>query len=71
MNPQVAANISNAIGFANANLAATPLLDASIASNTLIYPTRDEQNRLFLETETSSEQSRTITRIWQRFKTGQ
>ncbi len=71
MNPQVAANISNAIGFANANLAATPLLDASIASNTLIYPTRDEQNRLFVETETSSEQSRTITRIWQRFKTGQ
>jgi putrescine transport system substrate-binding protein len=71
MNPQVVANISNAIGFANANLAATPLLDASIASNTLIYPTRDEQSRLFVETESSSEQSRAITRIWQRFKTGQ
>jgi spermidine/putrescine-binding protein len=55
----------------NANLAATPLLDASIASNTLIYPTRDQQQRLFAKTEVSSEQSRTITRIWQRFKTGQ
>ncbi len=71
MDPQVAANISNAIGNANANLAATALLDASIASNTAIYPAPDQQQRLFVQTETSSEQSRTITRIWQRFRTGQ
>lgn len=71
MNPQVAANISNAIGYANANLAATPLLDPSIAANTAIYPTQQEQQRLFAQAEVSSEQSRIITRIWQRFKTGQ
>ena len=71
MNPQVAANISNAVGFANANLAATPLLDASIAADTTIYPTQQEQQRLYAQAEVSSEQSRTITRIWQRFKTGQ
>jgi putrescine transport system substrate-binding protein len=71
MNPQVVANISNAIGFANANLAATPLLDAAIASNTFIYPTRAQQQRLFTAPEVSGEQSRTITRIWQRFRTGQ
>jgi putrescine transport system substrate-binding protein len=68
---QVAANISNAIGYANANLAATPLLEASIAADTTIYPTSTEQQRLFAQTELSSEQSRAITRIWQRFKTGQ
>jgi putrescine transport system substrate-binding protein len=71
MNPRVAADISNAIGYANANLAAKPLLDASIAANTTIYPTQQEQKRLFGQAEVSSEQSRTITRIWQRFKTGQ
>lgn len=71
MNPQVVANISNAIGFANANAAATPLLDAAIASNTFIYPTRAQRQRLFTAPEVSSEQSRTITRIWQRFRTGQ
>jgi putrescine transport system substrate-binding protein len=71
MNPQVAANITNAIGYANANLAATPLLDASIAANTAIYPTQQEQQRLFAQAEVSSEQSRIITRIWQRFRTGQ
>jgi putrescine transport system substrate-binding protein len=36
IDPQVAAHISNAIGFANANMAATPLLDASIKSNAAI-----------------------------------
>jgi putrescine transport system substrate-binding protein len=71
MNPQVAANISDAIGYANANLAATPLLDPSIAANTTIYPTPEEQQRLFAQAEVSSEQSRAVTRIWQRFKTGQ
>lgn len=71
INPQVAANISNATGYANANLAATPLLDASIAGNTTIYPTPTEQQRLFAQAVLSNEQSRAITRIWQRFKTGQ
>jgi putrescine transport system substrate-binding protein len=71
MDPHVAANISNFIGFANANLAATPLLDPVIASNTTIYPTPDQLKRLSVQMETSSEQSRTITRIWQKFKTGQ
>jgi putrescine transport system substrate-binding protein len=71
MDPHVAANISNFIGFANANLAATPFLDPDIASNTAIYPTPDQLKRLTVQNETSSDQSRTITRIWQKFKTGQ
>ena len=71
MNPRVVANISNAIGFANANSAATAMLDASIALNTFIYPTRDQQKLLSAQSEFSGEQSRTITRIWQRFRTGQ
>jgi putrescine transport system substrate-binding protein len=71
MTPQVIANISTSIGFANANSAATPLLAASIAADGAIYPTPAQQERLFVQWEPSPEQSRTITRIWQRFKTGQ
>jgi putrescine transport system substrate-binding protein len=71
MNPHVIADVSNYIGFANANSAATPLLDASIASDTAIYPTPDQQQRLFVPLEPSPEQTRAITRIWQKFKTGQ
>jgi putrescine transport system substrate-binding protein len=71
MTPQVIANISNFIGFANANSAASPLLDASIAADPIVYPPRDQQQRLFVQSEDSPEQSRAITRLWQKFKTAQ
>jgi putrescine transport system substrate-binding protein len=71
MTPQVIANISNFIGFANANSAASPLLDASIVADAIVYPPRDQQQRLFVQSEDSPEQSRAITRLWQKFKTAQ
>jgi putrescine transport system substrate-binding protein len=71
MNPRVIANITNFVGYANANSAATPLIDTSILSDTVVYPTRDQQARLFVQMQDSAEQARAITRLWQRFKTGQ
>jgi len=43
----------NFIGFANANSRATPLLDASIVSDTIVYPPPGQQQRLFVQTEDS------------------
>jgi putrescine transport system substrate-binding protein len=71
MDPQVIADDSKFIVNANANAAATPLLDPSISSDPVIYTPPEVQRRLFVETEDSPEQSRIITRIWQKFKTGQ
>ncbi len=71
LTPSVMAHTTNAIGFANANAASTPLLDPSIASDTAIYPTAEQQQRVFLPTDYSPEQLRAITRLWQKFKTGQ
>ena len=71
MDPQAAAKISNFVGNANANSAASPFLDASIAADEIVYPPPDQQRRLFVQTEDSPEQSRLITRLWQKFKTGQ
>jgi putrescine transport system substrate-binding protein len=71
MDPPVIANVSNVIGFANANKAATPLLDASIAANSAIYPRADQQQGLVTQVEPSPELARAITRLWQKFKTGQ
>lgn len=71
MDPQVIANVTNATGFANANAAATPLVNPSISADTAVYPTRDEQARLFVQVVDAPEQSRAITRLWQKFKTGQ
>jgi putrescine transport system substrate-binding protein len=70
MDPAVIAHISNADSIANANSDATPLLDPSIAEDAAIYPTAAQQQRLFMQTELTSEQIRVITRIWQDFKTG-
>jgi putrescine transport system substrate-binding protein len=71
MDPHVIAEISNYIGFANANIAAAPFLERSIASNPTVFPPPDQRQRLFVETEDSPEQARALTRIWEKFKTGQ
>jgi putrescine transport system substrate-binding protein len=71
LSPPVVAKISNAIGYANANVAATPLVEPSITGDTAVYPTAEERKRLFVQMDASPELSREITRIWQRFKTGQ
>ena len=71
LEPAAIANVSNFIGNANANLAATPLLEPALAGDAMVYPPADEQHRLFVQTEDSPPQSRAITRIWQRFKTAQ
>jgi putrescine transport system substrate-binding protein len=71
MDPQVIAHISNSIGNANANLAATPLLDPALVADGVVYPPPEELRTLFVQTEDSPEQARAITRLWQKFKTGQ
>jgi len=71
MNPQVIAHISSFVGNANANAAAFRILDASFTSDTLVYPPPDQQRRLAVLVDESPEQSRAITRIWQKFKAGQ
>ena len=71
LDPRVIAHITNSIGSANANTAASPLIDASIAADNGVYPTADQQRRLFVQMDDSPEQSRAMTRIWQKFKTAQ
>ena len=71
MVPQTMADITNAVGFANANSAATPLVHPMIATHAAIYPPPEQQSRLFVQSEDSPDTARAITRLWQRFKTGQ
>jgi len=71
MKPEVISEITNFVGYANANLAAMPLLDPSISNDTASYPTAAQRERLFVQTESTPEQARAITRLWQKFKTGQ
>jgi putrescine transport system substrate-binding protein len=71
MDPKVSAGFTSYIGVANANTAATRLLDPSIKSDPIVYPTEETIRRLVPYPEYTPEQTRAITRLWQKFKTGQ
>ena len=71
MTPQVIADITNFKRFANANAASQPLVQASVKDDPGIYPPPEQRQKLAVQLADSSDQTRAITRVWQKFKTGQ
>jgi putrescine transport system substrate-binding protein len=71
MTPQVIADISNFKRYANANAASQPLVMASVKDDPAIYPPPEVRQRLPVQQMDSADQTRAITRVWQKFKTGQ
>jgi putrescine transport system substrate-binding protein len=71
MTPQVIADISNSRRYANANTASQPLVLASVKDDPGIYPPPEQRQKLAVQLADSPDQTRAITRVWQKFKTGQ
>jgi putrescine transport system substrate-binding protein len=71
MTPQVIADISDFKRYANANAAAQPLVLASVRDDPAIYPPPELRQKLAVQLADSADQTRAITRVWQKFKTGQ
>ena len=71
MTPQVIANVSNFKRYADANAAAQPLVLPEVKNDPGIYPTPEQRKQLSVQLSDSPEQTRAITRVWQKFKTGQ
>jgi putrescine transport system substrate-binding protein len=71
MTPQVIAEVSNFKRYANANAASQPLVLPVVKDDPGIYPTPEQRQKLALQLADSPEQTRAITRVWQKFKTGQ
>jgi putrescine transport system substrate-binding protein len=71
LSPQVMADISNFKRYANANTAALPLVQASVTGDPGIYPPAEQRQKLAVQLADSADQTRAITRVWQKFKTGQ
>jgi putrescine transport system substrate-binding protein len=71
MDPHVIANISNFKRYANANAASAPFVLPAVKNDPGIYPPPAEIERLVVQQADSAEQTRAITRMWQKFKTGQ
>jgi putrescine transport system substrate-binding protein len=71
MTPQVIADISNFKRYANANLASQPLVLDAVKNDAGIYPPPELRQKLAVQLADSADQTRVITRVWQKFKTGQ
>ena len=69
LRPESIAELTNTQFFANANQAATPLLDPGVANDPDIYPSAEVRGRLFGEQILSLREQRTRTRLWTRFRT--
>src|ERR1700734_2150580 len=71
MEPKVIADISNFKRYANANLASQPYVLESVKDDPAIYPPPQLRENLAVQLADSPEQTRVITRMWEKFKTGQ
>ena len=70
LQPAVAAKNSDFVNYANANKAATPLVNADLRNDTNIYPTPEVAARLQPSLAKSAEFTRALNRSWTRFVTG-
>lgn len=70
LRPEVIAACTNFTGYANANKAATPLVNPETANDPAIYPDAATRARLYTPKPMTAEQEEAITRIWTEIKTG-
>jgi putrescine transport system substrate-binding protein len=68
LRPEAIAELTNSVFFANANQAATALVDEAIAGDPDIYPPAEVRARLFSEQLIPLRQQRERTRIWTTFR---
>ena len=69
LRPEVIAAATNYTGYANANKAATPLVDPAIAADPAVYPDAETLKRLKLVPAESLAYTQQRTRMWTRVRT--
>ena len=70
LRPEVIAPASSYVGYANANRAATALVDPDITGDPAIYPDTEVRSRLELSLVYSPKEERNRSRTWTRIKSG-
>jgi putrescine transport system substrate-binding protein len=70
MRPEISADVTRYIGFASANLAALPLLPATVRGNAAVYPPPEVRQRFELQRVYSADEIRSFSRAWLQFKSG-
>lgn len=70
MRPEVHANLTNKVNYANPNKAATPFLKPEIANSPTIYPSSADMERMGVQGAVNNELRRLMARTYTKFKTG-
>ncbi len=70
LRPEVIAACTNFTGYANANRAATPLVNKETVNDPAIYPDATTRARLYTPRPMTPEQEEALTRAWTEIKTG-
>jgi putrescine transport system substrate-binding protein len=70
MDPQVAANNSNFVNYANGNAASLPMVNDTVKNDPGIYPTPEVKAKLFPSLAYGEDFTRLMTRMWTKFTTG-
>ncbi|HKU99778.1 MAG TPA: polyamine ABC transporter substrate-binding protein [Vineibacter sp.] len=70
LEPRVAAASSDAVGYANGNRAAVPLMKKEVSGDPLIYPPDAVRAKLFTISPGDQENTKLRTRLWTNIKTG-
>jgi putrescine transport system substrate-binding protein len=71
MDPQISADITNHVWYANANAKSWPLVDPEIIGDPAIFPPAEVQGKLFPTVPHDARTERLLTRLWTGLKTGQ
>jgi putrescine transport system substrate-binding protein len=71
MDPQITADITNYVSYANANEASMSLVDDAIRNDPSIFPPADVMAKLFPTVVYDARTDRVMTRLWTQVKTGQ
>lgn len=70
LRPEVIAAATNFTGYANANKAATPLVDPAISGDPAVYPDAETLKRMYTPRPQTEEQDRDLLRAWTTVKAG-
>ncbi|VXC44126.1 putrescine transporter subunit: periplasmic-binding component of ABC superfamily [Pseudomonas sp. 8Z] len=71
LDPQVIAEVSDYVGYANPNIKAGEFMDQDVRNNPSVYPSQAVLDKLYISAELPAKVQRLMTRSWTKVKSGQ
>jgi putrescine transport system substrate-binding protein len=70
LQPEVIAQVSDYVGYANPNPKAGDLMDQSVRTDAAVYPPQEVLDKLYVNSELPPKVQRLMTRSWTKIKSG-